>query len=168
MRCPTGGLRPSSGLSKSGESHRTRVSLKPGVGLEPTTPSLPWKEGANKPRHERTNKGTVSLQARQLCSGSHALSCLLGINLMYPFGTREVGSSLTPVGSWGDVDHSGPACEGVAVWSACLASTRSPRKPPLLRRAYERDGEGCLFCGASPIAGRADAPLLLRRVSRRG
>jgi len=45
---------------------RRELHVKPSVGLEPTTPSLPWKDGSVSSVHGRSPAGTKCLQSPEV------------------------------------------------------------------------------------------------------
>jgi hypothetical protein len=62
--------------------------VKPSDGLEPSTPSLPWKFGGGTGVHDRVFTGTFVLQVWPSECVGDVRACPRVLNLMYPSRTR--------------------------------------------------------------------------------
>ena len=70
QKSPYGPASPATNRQLQREHPICRQSSEPSVGLEPTTPSLPWKDGGVSSVHGRSLAGTKCLQiARSRVNG---------------------------------------------------------------------------------------------------
>ena len=77
------------------QPHLQGFYLKPSDGLEPSTPSLPWRFRRGTSGHGKALATTFSLQTRPSGRVCRARACPDGPDLMYPSGTRGSLTLLT-------------------------------------------------------------------------
>jgi hypothetical protein len=86
----------------------TRTWAEPSDGLEPSTPSFPWKFGSVTRVHARSSATTFVLQiSRWRCAGS-VRACPHVLSLMYPPRTRGSLSVLKTQNGRRPLDDHGP------------------------------------------------------------
>ena len=121
---------------------------KPSDGLEPSTPSLPWRFRGGNRVHARSLAATFVLQIRRWQCVASARTCPLVLSLLYPSRTRGVLSVRTTNNGGVDAGLSQPGRlvddpahsrsrprydRRVIEWAVILASRTAGRPPDCLR-----------------------------------
>src|SRR5437879_3212948 len=76
------------------------ISCKPSDGLEPSTPSLPWRFWVGISGHGSASAGTFSLQIGKSLCVADVRACPRVLSLLYPSRTRVMLSILKTDNAW--------------------------------------------------------------------